>query len=1080
MKKKLFAILLALALLLSSMLSLSEVSFAQGENYVLTDSDGGQLLATDVANTLISYMNTPGNFDQTNSYTLTLKEDLVIPVDASTSKLKTLEIHCNLTIEGNEKTITGDAGGQDKDRLINIKLEKGDITINKLNFDGSNKYAGINVEKSIDSVPFNINLNSCHFENCLSDNGGALYISCGPQGGLKFTIKDSTFKNCSANWGGAICIIGLAEVTLEDTSISNCKATEFGGAIYSNMTIKLELKSTEKFRKSSITSCTAKNGGGAIFMEASLDYKDNIYKYKGLFISNYEIKDCEATGGGAMVLEAVTVNFDNLTIENCKAPGSGGAIYGSYFPGIIKNSKFINNESLGEAGTSIGLGGAIYMEYRVVGIELEKLRFEDSILDGNKANYGGAIAFDGAFIELANTEVKNSVAKILTFVDNGYEYKYGGDGAAIYSGFEGSDSNSIFNIIDGSKITNNSADRLGGGIYAKRSAINIDKSTIEKNSALNGGGVYLEGGSAEIKNESEIKENEARFSIVEEEDSYSGEKKQVITGKGAGLYIIPSNNSEYKIYNSKIINNKAGALGGGIYFLGAIYEVNGMELYVEEHLYNILKYLPYYIKLNKATFEGNTAGFGFYNPPNDIESIKTDPDAVSDDDYNALMSANNSCKDKLIMKGANDKWQHIESLINNYDIDYINPITTTTYMENFDKNGIYVNQELTTKDYQDPVTNEISGHDIKVLSYEKTKLKENPDTTKPFRIWNKEKDGKGTDRKVDAEISGHKGNMTLFAQWGAKPVPPTPVPEPKPTEPNKYILTLDENYRGGEITDHEVEEGELIAPYLYIPRRRGYIFRGWSYDRKHLEEVKPEDRIYTDTILYAIWKKAETEKKEEPEEIRGDDHKAYIFGYPNGTVRPNGNITRAEAAAMLARLLNIEAIGSSAKPNFKDTESAWYNKAINAIVARGIMKGYPDGRFRPNAPITRAEFTQMISTIDNKPYGEAPFIDVKGHWAERAIGSEYQAKRITGYPDVLFRPDANITRAEAAVILNKIFERNYDAMSLAKCKNALMLKRFIDLDETFWGYNDMVEATNTHEYIRRYKGMVQEDWLLIK
>ncbi|OFK79934.1 hypothetical protein HMPREF2800_04020 [Anaerosphaera sp. HMSC064C01] len=214
--------------------------------------------------------------------------------------------------------------------------------------------------------------------------------------------------------------------------------------------------------------------------------------------------------------------------------------------------------------------------------------------------------------------------------------------------------------------------------------------------------------------------------------------------------------------------------------------------------------------------------------------------------------------------------------------------------------------------------------------------------------------------------------------------------------------------------------------------------------------------------------------------MKGEEHKAYIFGYPNGTVRPNGNITRAEAAAMLSRLLNIEAIGSSAKPNFKDTESSWYNKAINAVVARGIMKGYPDGRFRPNAPITRAEFTQMISTIDNKPYGEAPFVDVKGHWAERAIGSEYQAKRITGYPDGLFRPDANITRAEAAVILNKIFERNFDAMSLAKCKNALMLKRFVDLNESFWGYNDMVEATNTHEYIRRYKGMMQEDWLLIK
>ena len=345
-----------------------------------------------------------------------------------------------------------------------------------------------------------------------------------------------------------------------------------------------------------------------------------------------------------------------------------------------------------------------------------------------------------------------------------------------------------------------------------------------------------------------------------------------------------------------------------------------------------------------------------------------------------------------------------------------------------------------------------------------------------FLGWNTKADGTGRNLKLDKFYAMPVEDVTLYAIWDI----PTPPPAPKPTEPTTLILTLDENHRGGEITNIEVEEGDLIEPHLYIPRRRGYIFKGWSYDRKHLDEVKPEDRIYSDTTLYAIWKRAEEEKVEEPEEIKGEDHKAYIFGYPNGTVRPNGSITRAEAAAMLARLLNIEAIGSAAKPQFTDTESSWYNKAINAVVFRGIMKGYPDGRFRPNAPITRAEFTQMISTIDNKPYGVAPFADVPGHWAERAIGSEYQAKRITGYPDGLFRPDANITRAEAAVILNKIFERKYDNLSLLKCKNPQMIKRFTDLNESFWGWNDMVEATNTHEFIRREKNMVQEDWLLIK
>ena len=379
----------------------------------------------------------------------------------------------------------------------------------------------------------------------------------------------------------------------------------------------------------------------------------------------------------------------------------------------------------------------------------------------------------------------------------------------------------------------------------------------------------------------------------------------------------------------------------------------------------------------------------------------------------------------------------------------------------------------------------ISDEDYKV---DETKLVVNGKEL-TFKGWNTKADGKGKYVKKDTVIElkdlNQKDNdrvpedLILYAVWETKD-----KPAPKPTPSTTLILTLDENHRGGEITNIEVEEGDLIEPHLYIPRRRGYTFKGWSYDRKHLEEVKPGDRIYTDTTLYAIWKRAEIEKEEEPIEIKGEDHKAYIFGYPNGSVRPNGSITRAEAAAMLARLLNIEAIGSAAKPQFSDTESSWYNKAINAVVFRGIMKGYPDGRFRPNAPITRAEFTQMISTIDNKPYGVAPFADVPGHWAERAIGSEYQAKRITGYPDGLFRPDANITRAEAAVILNKIFERKYDNLSLLKCKNPQMIKRFTDLDESFWGWNDMVEATNTHEFIRRYKEdvlkRIEEDWLLIK
>ena len=243
---------------------------------------------------------------------------------------------------------------------------------------------------------------------------------------------------------------------------------------------------------------------------------------------------------------------------------------------------------------------------------------------------------------------------------------------------------------------------------------------------------------------------------------------------------------------------------------------------------------------------------------------------------------------------------------------------------------------------------------------------------------------------------------------------------------------------------------DAYARYRYESRR---IRRDRRYDR----EEKEVEREEVDTREIHI-------------------HKAYIYGYTDGTVRPNGFITRAEAAAMLSRLLEDEATASALKPVFSDTPSKWYNQAINAVVARGIMRGYSDGTFKPNAPITRAEFAQMISAIDAKPFGTAPFADVKGHWAELAIGKEYAAGRISGYPNGTFRPDAPITRAEAAHILNKIFERNYDLVSALQSNDKGNIKFFTDLSTSFWGYNDMVEATNTHTFRRRVKGMVQEDW----
>jgi Rib/alpha/Esp surface antigen-like repeat protein len=230
------------------------------------------------------------------------------------------------------------------------------------------------------------------------------------------------------------------------------------------------------------------------------------------------------------------------------------------------------------------------------------------------------------------------------------------------------------------------------------------------------------------------------------------------------------------------------------------------------------------------------------------------------------------------------------------------------------------------------------------------------------------------------------------------------------------------------------------------------------------------------------WSKPTTEPVEEikPESIIEGAHRAYLNGYPDGNVRPDGFITRAESAQIIAGLRGLSLANVSA-PKFSDTPSRWYNGAVNAVVDAGIMNGYPDGSFRPNEKITRAEFAQMIKAIDKANSTTAPFEDVKGHWAEAAINQAYGNERIKGYPDGSFRPNAEITRAEAVTICNKLFHREVDAKGLSeKLKNPTAIKHFLDLDKSHWAYYEILEASSTHDYQRREKTDIVENWIEIR
>ena len=190
---------------------------------------------------------------------------------------------------------------------------------------------------------------------------------------------------------------------------------------------------------------------------------------------------------------------------------------------------------------------------------------------------------------------------------------------------------------------------------------------------------------------------------------------------------------------------------------------------------------------------------------------------------------------------------------------------------------------------------------------------------------------------------------------------------------------------------------------------------------------------------------------------------AYIAGFPDGTFKPGKEVTRAEAVRMFVKLVNNGAeLPKNPTTSFKDANNAWYSDEINYAVAKGFIKGYSDGTFKPNQAITRAEFAQMISTFVKNGYpGTGSFKDVKGHWASDAISALYGNKNIKGYGDGTFKPDQKLTRAEAVTILNSVFGRNTKSNSFANVSEA-GLRRFSDVSKSHWAYYEILDASNGH------------------
>ncbi len=286
-----------------------------------------------------------------------------------------------------------------------------------------------------------------------------------------------------------------------------------------------------------------------------------------------------------------------------------------------------------------------------------------------------------------------------------------------------------------------------------------------------------------------------------------------------------------------------------------------------------------------------------------------------------------------------------------------------------------------------------------------------------------------------------------------------------------YVLEVD-----GEKHEESYNYGRNVV-LTFVPERDGFVFDGWYNDQTFTEKVT-QLTIKGDAAVYAGWIQKQEEIKDEdkvPSALDGQKHNSYIFGYPDGTVRPNSFITRSEVSAIFFRLLKEEIRqNNKAQTNsFSDVASdAWYVTELSTLARLGIVQGRTDTLFAPLDFITRAEFAAICARFDDGEYEVThTFSDISGHWAEQEILKAASRGWIEGYAGGLFSPDSFITRAEAVTMINRVLQRS------PKTQDDLhkdMITFSDNSDEFSWYYVAIQEAANSHEYNRNADG--SESW----
>ena len=340
-----------------------------------------------------------------------------------------------------------------------------------------------------------------------------------------------------------------------------------------------------------------------------------------------------------------------------------------------------------------------------------------------------------------------------------------------------------------------------------------------------------------------------------------------------------------------------------------------------------------------------------------------------------------------------------------------------------------------------------------------------------------------SDVTVDDKSVGVQSEYKFENVWGNHTIHATFA---KNSNPTSYTLYYHPNfggykpfYQSSSIRSVTVKEYENVGR---LPERDGYVFVSWNTEPDGSgERYMPGDTFHikgSSDNLYAQWQKDKTGPDDSGVSnwLETDEHRAYLTGYPDSTFRADRNMTRAEVAQMFYALL-LDKNVTITKPFSDVPDDAWYATAVKTLASLGMMDGYPDGTFRPDEPITRAEFATVGLAFAYDPLdASCSYYDVSASaWYHTYVAQATTYGWIGGYPDNTFRPGNNITRVEVCVIVNNMLGRDADERYIDRHEDELV--HFVDLSDSYWGYYTIMESTNTHEYTGSF---TNEKWTDVK